>query len=77
MLFCSILVPDYAALFALAGVSVLMHECVVVHKRMGRWDRGGISLLNRSEMYGANGLMCELVRVLYFTQIVGDAGVHY
>lgn len=34
----------------------------------------GISLLNRSEMYGANGLMCGLVRVLYFTQIVGMPG---
>lgn len=77
VLFCSILVLIYAALFALAGVSVLMHECVVVHKRMGRWDRGGISLLNRSEMYGANGLMCRLVRTLYFTQIVGSTGAHY
>lgn len=28
-------------------------------------------------MYGANGLMCGLVRALYFTQIVGDAGMHY
>lgn len=77
VLFCSILVLIYAALFTLAGVSILIHECVVVHKRMGRWDRGGISLLNRSEMYGANGLMCGLVRALYFTQIVGDAGAHY
>ena len=76
VLFCSILVLIYAALFALAEVSVLIHECVV-QKRMGCWDRGGISLLNRSEMYGANGLMCGLVRALYFTQIVGDAGVHY
>ncbi len=38
---------------------------------------GRISLLDRAEMYGANGLMCGLVRALYFTQIVGDAGVHY
>ena len=38
---------------------------------------GRISLLDRTEMYGANGLMCSLVRVLYFTQIVGDAGAHY
>ena len=66
----------YAALFTLAGVSVLIHECVV-QKRMRCWDRGRISLLNRSEMYGANGLMCSLVWALYFTQIVGDAGVNY
>ena len=38
---------------------------------------GRISLLDRAEMYGANGLMCGRVRALYFTQIVGDAGVHY
>ena len=40
--------------------------------------RGGrISLLNRAEMYGVNGLMCRLVRALYCAQIVGDAGAHY
>ena len=66
----------YAALFTLAGVSVLIHECVV-QKRMRCWGRGGILLLNSVGMYGANGLMCRLVRALYFTQIVGDAGMHY
>ena len=76
MLFCSNLALIYAALFALTGVSVLIHECLV-QKRMGCWDRGGISLLNSVGMYGANGLMCGLVWALYFTQIVGDAGVHY
>ena len=76
VLFCSIRVLIYAALFVLAGVSVLVHKCVV-QKRMRCWDRGRISLLDRTEMYGANGLMCSLVRVLYFTQIVGDAGAHY
>ena len=43
----------YAALFVLAGVSVLVHKCVV-QKRMRCWDRGRISLLNRAEM-----LWCE------------------
>ena len=38
---------------------------------------GRILLLNRVEMYGANDLMCRLVRALYCTQIVGDAGAHY
>ena len=66
----------YAALFTLAGVSVLIHECVV-QKRMRCWGRGGILLLNSVGMYGANGLMCRLVRALYFTQIVGDAGMRY
>ena len=74
--FYSILVLIYAALFTLAGVSVLVHKCVV-QKRMRCWDRGRISLLNRAEMYGVNGLMCRLVRALYCAQIVGDAGAHY
>ena len=68
--------PDYAALFTPAGISALIHECVV-QKRMRCWDRGRISLLNSVGMYGANGLMCRLVRALYFTQIVGSTGAHY
>lgn len=37
VLFCSILVLIYAALFTLAGVSALIHECVV-QKRMRGWE---------------------------------------
>ena len=55
--------PDYAALFALTGVSVLIHECLV-QKRMGCWDRGGISLLNSLGMPGVNGVLWVPVRVM-------------
>ena len=56
VLFCSIRVLIYAALFVLAGVSVLVHKCVV-QKRMRCWDRGRISLLNIVGMPGANSVL--------------------
>ena len=56
MLFYSILVLIYAALFVLVGVSVLIHECVV-QKRMRCWDGGRILLLNSVGMPGANGVL--------------------
>ena len=54
--FRSILVLIYAALFTLADASVLLHKCVV-QKRMRRWDRGRISLLNIVGMTGANSVL--------------------
>ena len=62
-LFCSILVLIYAALFVLAGVSVLIHECVA-QKRMSCWDRTRISLLNSLGMPGVNGVLWVPVRVM-------------
>ena len=54
--FRSILVLIYAALFTLTDASVLVHKCVV-QKRMRRWDRGRISLLNIVGMPGANSVL--------------------
>ncbi len=64
-------------LYSLWRGFLLLYTNVLCRKEWGAGTGGRILLLNSVGMYGANGLRCRLVRALYFTQIVGDAGMHY